>query len=29
MDTKIVFFDIDGTIYIYEKGIPKDTAKAI
>ena len=29
MDTKIVFFDIDGTIYSYEKGIPKDTAKAI
>lgn len=29
MDTKIVFFDIDGTIYSYDKGIPKDTAKAI
>lgn len=26
---KDCIFDIDGTIYSYEKGIPKDTAKAI
>ena len=29
MDRKIVFFDIDGTIYSFTKGIPEDTAKAI
>ena len=28
-DRKIVFFDIDGTIYMYNKGIPKDTIQAI
>lgn len=26
---KIVFFDIDGTIYLYGRGIPDDTRKAI
>lgn len=26
---KIVFFDIDGTIYLFNKGIPKDTLQAI
>lgn len=29
MDKKIVFFDIDGTIYSYKKGIPEDTVVAI
>ena len=29
MDKKIIFFDIDGTIYKYTTGIPKDTKKAI
>lgn len=29
MDKKIVFFDIDGTIYKYDCGIPNDTAEAI
>lgn len=28
-DRKIVFFDIDGTIYLYGKGVPKDTLQAI
>lgn len=26
---KMIFFDIDGTIYSYKKGIPEDTAEAI
>lgn len=26
---KIVFFDIDGTIYLYGKGVPNDTLEAI
>ncbi|MCR5703875.1 MAG: Cof-type HAD-IIB family hydrolase [Eubacterium sp.] len=29
MDKKIVFFDIDGTIYSYDKGMPEDTFYAI
>lgn len=29
MDKKIVFFDIDGTIYNFFKGVPEDTLKAI
>lgn len=29
MDKKIIFFDIDGTIYKFNTGIPKDTKKAI
>ncbi len=29
MDRKVIFFDIDGTIYSYKTGIPKDTAEAI
>lgn len=29
MNRKIVFFDIDGTIYLYGKGIPNDTFEAI
>lgn len=29
MDKKIVFFDIDGTIYKYDMGIPKDTFESI
>lgn len=29
MNKKIVFFDIDGTIYTYKKGIPKDTSESI
>lgn len=29
MDKKIVFFDIDGTIYRFDTGIPKDTMEAI
>jgi len=29
MDTKIVFFDIDGTIYKFTEGMPKDTLNSI
>ena len=29
MNKKIVFFDIDGTIYLYGKGVPQDTIEAI
>jgi HAD superfamily hydrolase (TIGR01484 family) len=29
MDKKIVFFDIDGTIYDYKRGIPTDVPGAI
>lgn len=29
MKKKIIFFDIDGTIYKYDTGIPKDTMEAI
>lgn len=29
MNQKIVFFDIDGTIYSFKKGMPKDTKEAI
>ncbi len=29
MNRKIVFFDIDGTIYMYGKGVPNDTKDAI
>lgn len=29
MDKKIVFFDIDGTIYKFTTGMPEDTAQAI
>lgn len=29
MNRKIVFFDIDGTIYLYGKGVPEDTRQAI
>lgn len=29
MKRKIIFFDIDGTIYSYKTGIPQDTAEAI
>lgn len=29
MDKKIIFFDIDGTIYKFNRGIPEDTRKAI
>lgn len=28
-DKKIVFFDIDGTIYLYGEGVPEDTLQAI
>ena len=28
-DTKVVFFDIDGTIYLYGEGVPEDTLEAI
>lgn len=28
-DKKIIFFDIDGTIYLYEKGVIKETRDAI
>ena len=29
MDKKIIFFDIDGTIYKFTTGMPEDTAEAI
>lgn len=29
MSRKIIFFDIDGTLYSYNYGIPKDTAEAV
>ncbi|MBQ3584444.1 MAG: Cof-type HAD-IIB family hydrolase [Lachnospiraceae bacterium] len=29
MDRKIVFFDIDGTLYLYGKSVPSDTKEAI
>ena len=28
-NTKIAFFDIDGTIYLYGKGVPDDTKSSI
>ena len=29
VEQKIVFFDIDGTIYMYGKEVPEDTKEAI
>lgn len=29
MKRKIIFFDIDGTLYSYKKGVPEDTARAL
>lgn len=29
MDSKLIFFDIDGTIYDHDKNIPESTRKTV